>query len=511
MGKTLFSLLVLMALGCDRAAAPVTKAAQDSVVVVAQAEAGPAAEAASPAPGAHKEEAGVDWPRFLGPTADSKSTETGILTPWPENGPPLVWHIAAGEGYAVPSIADGRLFFFDRHDGEPLNPDDDRNRLTCMTPDTAKQLWRFECPTKFKDMLGYSGGPRCCPVIDGDRVYILGGEGVLHCLNVAGGKVIWKRDTKADFNVVKNFFGVGATPVIEGDLLIMQVGGSPDPYDKAANGEPIGPPTDLYAAGGKVIPGGTGIVAFNKLTGKVVYKITDELASYATPTLATINDRRWCFVFARGGLVGFEPATGKVDFHYPWRSTKLESVNAASPIVIGDRVLITETYGLGASLLKVKPGGYDVVWSDDDKRGRSKTLLCHWNTPIHIDGYVYGSSGRHSGDAELRCVELATGQVMWSVPKLSRSSLMYVDGHLICLTEFGQLFLMKVNPHKFEPVSACRPIDPKAPVAPGAEPKRLLDYPCWAAPALAHGRLYLRGKDRLVCLQLIPRENQPSP
>jgi hypothetical protein len=160
-------------------------------------------------------------------------------------------------------------------------------------------------------------------------------------------------------------------------------------------------------------------------------------------------------------------------------------------VVVDDRVFISETYGPGSSLLQIKPGGYDVVWSDENK-GRNKSMQCHWNTPIYHDGYLYGCSGRHQWQAELRCIEFATGKVMWSEPGLTRSSLLMVDGHFICLTEVGQLLLLKVNPHKFDLVSR---LDGK---------QTLLEYPCWAAPILSHGLLYVRGKDRLVCLELIP-------
>src|SRR5262249_29375804 len=157
-------------------------------------------------------------------------------------------------------------------------------------------------------------------------VFLYGAEGMLHCLGVNDGKPLWKVDTHAEFGVIQNFFGVGSTPVIEGDYLIVQVGGSPPGSDKLSF-------EDLKG-------NGSGIVAFHKRTGKVVYKITDELASYSTPVLATIDGRRWCFVLARGGLVGFEPKGGKVDFHFPWRAEDLESVNASNPVVVGDKVFI---------------------------------------------------------------------------------------------------------------------------------------------------------------------------
>src|SRR5262249_26024648 len=153
-------------------------------------------------------------------------------------------------------------------------------------------------------------------------------EGKLHCVRAEDGKLLWKVDTKSEFNVVQNFFGVGSTPVIEGDLLITQVGGSPKGTDPR-----IAPRTKGDRSG---------VVAFDKFTGNVRYRITDELASYAGPVLATIGGRRWGFVLARGGLIGFEPATGTVDLHFPWRARDFESVNASNPIVVGDQVFITE-------------------------------------------------------------------------------------------------------------------------------------------------------------------------
>ena len=200
-------------------------------------------------------------------------------------------------------------------------------------------------PATFQDLYDYDNGPRCSPLIDDERVYLFGAEGMLHCLDVEHGKLIWKLDTAAEFGVIQNFFGVGSTPVVEGDLLIVQVGGSPAESKQAPPGR-----LDL------VVGNGSGIVAFDKKTGAVRYKITDELASYSSPKLATINGRRWCFVFARGGLVGFEPASGKVDFQFPWRASILESVNASNPVVVGDLVFISETYGPGSALAAREAG-----------------------------------------------------------------------------------------------------------------------------------------------------------
>src|SRR5262249_53181155 len=161
----------------------------------------------------------------------------------------------------------------------------------------------------------------------------------------------------------------------------------------------------------------------------------------------------------------------------------------SNPVVVGDRVFLSETYGPGGVLLRVQPGGCEVLWSDADKAPRKKSMQTHWMTPIHRDGYLYGSSDRHLDNAELRCIELDTGKVMWSKPGLSRTSLLLVENHFICLTEEGLVLLLKVNPRKYDEVSRLdlheRPADDGRPY---------LMEPCWAAPILSHGLLYLRGR-----------------
>ncbi len=436
------------------------------------------------------DEAGSDWPRFLGPTGDSKSTEK-IRKEWPKEGLPVRWFKKVGEGYSAPSIADGRLFFFDR-----LR---DRARLTALDAKTGDEHWRSEYPTQYEDLYDYSGGPRTTPVVDGGRVYTFGVEGRLRVHQVTDGKVLWELDTTARFGVVQNFFGVGSTPVVEGDLLIVHIGGSPAGSPKIHSGEVKG--------------NGTGIVAFDKVSGEIRYQITDELASYATPTLRTIDGRRWGLAFTRGGLVGFEPVKGKVDFFFPWRAKVLESVNASTPVVVDGTVFITESYGPGGALLKVKPGGYEVVWQDPP---RGKSMESHWATPIHLDGYLYGCSGQSTGEAKLRAIEHATGKVAWSEPGLTRSTLLYADGHFVVLTEYGRLLLVKATPERFELVAEMDLGDKAA----GSDAKTAVDdrpaerprlrYPAWNAPVLSFGLLYLRGKDQLVCLDLSPVSKAPA-
>ena len=410
---------------------------------------------------------GTDWPRFLGPNQDSVSTEKGIIAPWPKAGLGKVWDCPLGIGFAPPVVAAGKLFHFDRHD--------DSCRLTCRVATTGKLVWEFDYPTNYKDYYGYDPGPRCCPTVDGDRVYCYGPEGMLFCVNVADGKELWRFDTKEKYHFHQNFFGVGGAPLIDGDLVIIPVGGS----EKGPR------PADLREAK----PNGTAIVALDKKTGAVKYAKGNDLASYSSPIIRTINGKKTGLYFARGGLLGFDPQSGETAFQYKWRAKDEESVNAANPVTIGDQVFISECYGIGAALVELKDGKVKELWTDLDKEKFDKALMCHWSTPIHHAGFVYGCSGRHDNEGELRCVDLKTGDVKWRQKRTYRCSLLMADGHFICLSEYGTLSLLKVNSEKYEEMSKYEVPE--------------LQYPAWAPPVLSGGLLYVRGKGKLVCLELI--------
>ena len=193
---------------------------------------------------------GVDWPKFLGPTADSKSTEKGIITKWPKQGPRIVWQRKLGISYDIGTVSKGRYFQFDRIG--------DKATLFCLNAETGKQIWEFSYRTGYVDLYGYNSGPRASPIVDGNRVYIFGVEGMLHCLRASDGELVWKFDTAKQFGVVQNFFGAGSTPVIDGNLLIAMVGGSPMDAQEL-------PPGRLDLVEGN----GSGIVAFNKFSGEV--------------------------------------------------------------------------------------------------------------------------------------------------------------------------------------------------------------------------------------------------
>jgi len=426
-----------------------------------------------------------DWPKFLGANGDGKSPEKNILTDWADGKLKLLWKMNTGEGYAMGSVSKGKFYHFGRVNGQA--------NLRCLDAVTGAKQWEFTYDSQYEDLYGYDSGPRTSPVIDDGLVYIYGVEGMLHCLDASSGKVVWKQNLNERFGVIQNFFGVASTPVIHEELILVMVGGSPQESQKA-------PPGAL----GQVKPNQSGICAFNKKTGKLTYSCVNDLASYCSLKLSVLSGEPVLLAWMRGSLFGVTPRSGEVRFEYPWRARILESVNASMPVVHDGQVLISECYGKGAVLLdpaklesvagKTTPA---VVWSDDGRR--AKSMAAHWNTPIVIGDSMYGCSGRHSSQAELKCVDWKTGEVNWTQRGLARSSLTYVDGHFVVLGEQGQLLLIKADSNEFSPVTEYTP-------GSGENGVRFKS-PCWAAPIISNGLLYVRGKDQLACFQLM--KNKP--
>jgi outer membrane protein assembly factor BamB len=415
--------------------------------------------------------AAEDWPGFRGPRRDGRSAEAGLKLKWPDGGPPLVLQVEVGDGYAMASIANGRVFVFDRVEG--------RERLRALDAATGRSLWTESYSVVYEDAFGFSNGPRASPLVAGDRVYTYGVTGRLRGHAVKDGAVQFDIDTTSRYGVVPNFFGVGSNPVAHGDLLLVMVGGSP----------PDSPSIDS----GSVEPAGSAIVAFDKRSGEERYRLGDDLASYSSPIVVGQGRSAKAFAFARGGLIYFDPVRGRQKAYWPWRARRLYSVNAATPVVVGERVFVTESYGPGGLLLRIREDALEPIWRDEP---RDQSIAAHWATPVHHEGYLYGTHGEKRGSAELRAVRLEDGRVMWRHRGLGRSTLTLVDGHLVVLSEEGRLLVAAATPERFEPISDFTPTD--------ARGNPLLGYPSWNPPAVSEGRLWVRGKDRLLCYDLRP-------
>jgi len=425
---------------------------------------------------------GEDWGGFLGPSGNGRSSLVGMPTPWPAEGPRIVWHCAVGEGYCAPAVAAGRAVVFDRVDAGM--------RLRCLEAETGRQLWEHSYASDYRDTFGYDGGPRSAPVIAGSRVLSFGPEGRLECRSLADGESLWQVDTTAAYDVVQNFFGVGAAPVVVGEgsdrLVVVQVGGSRPGTQPAA-------PERLDLVRGL----DSGLVAFDIETGRERWRASDQLASYSTPVVARLAGKDRLLAWMREKLLLVEPKGGTVLADYRWRADELFSVVAASPVVEGSEVLLSETYGPGSVVLDLAGDQVRVVRQDARSPRPRTALMSHWATPVFHDGHVYGSSGRNSGDALLVCVDWQTGAVKWSEAGLGRASIVLVADHLIVLGEFGDLVLAEASPAGYREVSRTRlASDAGTP---------LLSPPCWAAPVISRGLLFVRGAGRLVCIDLLAK------
>lgn len=412
-----------------------------------------------------------DWPRFLGADINSTSVEKGILKDWSNGKLKLLWQTELGEGYSMCSVADRSVYQFDKKDGDA--------RLRCLDFDSGDLKWTFKYESNYSDLYGYDAGPRSSPLIDDGRIYLFGVEGMLICVDRDTHQAIWKVDTAKTFGVVQNFFGVASSPVVHEDKLIVMIGGSPPESAKV-------PPGQLD----KVTANGSAVVAFDKFTGDVIYKTGNDLASYASLTWMKNGTAPTLLAWARGSLLGIDPNNGKIEFSFPYRSKKLESVNAMTPISFGDRIFLSECYENGSILLSAQGDKIKTIWKDQGKR--VKALQSHWCTPVVADGHLYACSGRNFGSAELRCVEISTGKVKWEQPGFGRCSVLLIDKHLIVLGERGRLALVKATPEKFTLVTE-RLADEELKLVPN----------CWSAPVVAGGRLFVRGGRRLACFKLI--------
>lgn len=425
---------------------------------------------------------GEDWPQFLGPRQDGTSLETGLVRAIPTNGLPVVWERPIGTGYSAPSLISGMLVTFHREKNEEI--------IEAMDPATGASRWRHGYPSAYRDPYGYNNGPRCAPILTEQRVYTFGAEGKLTCVERATGKRVWQRDTAKDFNVPEAFFGVGSTPILEGGLLLVMVGGQTDAGVVAF--DPETGATRWESVGRKNWQG----LPMHGWPGelKVDWREWEKAASYASLRTATVNGERVLFACMRQGLVALNPTNGAVHFSRWFRARVDDSVNAMTPVVDGNQVLISSAYfRSGSVMLRMEPGNrvFTEAW-------KGLGLEMHWSQPILVDGHLFGFSGRNEPDAVLRCVEWATGKVKWErnerwpahsaeqPPVFGRGSFILAEGRLIALGEGGLLGM-------FEQSSVeCREL--------GRWQVPSMKYPCWAAPILSDRRLFLRSEDRLVCL-----------
>ncbi|HEX8915749.1 MAG TPA: PQQ-binding-like beta-propeller repeat protein [Humisphaera sp.] len=415
--------------------------------------------------------AGRDWPQFLGP-ARNGSYAGGDIPGWPAGGPKELWKVDVGEGWAGPVVVDGKVLQFHRVKDEAV--------LDCLDAATGKPVWSSRYPTDYVDGFGFDAGPRATPAVAGGKVFTFGAEGVLRAVDLATGKEVWKVDTVAKHKAQKGFFGLACSPLVVGDEVVVTLGGVSQAGAK-----------DPYPMGTAAFAVGTGRFLWGSTVG--VPASGQSEPSYASPTVATIGGETFVLAVARTQVQAIKADGGKLVAVIPFRSREHASVHGATPLVIGDEVFVSSSYGVGAKLFRLEPIPKDdpaeprakmlrptVVWENDE------SMSNHYATCVVRDGLLYGFHGRQERGPELRCVEWGTGKVRWSQEGLGAGTVTLVGDKLLVLTEKGELVMAEASAAGFKELGRRQVL--------GAETR--------AYPAVAGGRVFARGKDRLVCLSL---------
>ena len=388
-----------------------------------------------------------DWSQFLGPSRNGVYAGAPLNTVWPKEGPPVIWKMNVGQGFSSPVVAKGRLILFHRIQNQEV--------VECFDARNGKKIWTFAYPTNYRDDFGFDEGPRGTPSIAGGRVYTFGAEGVLHCLDFETGNKLWSVETHPKFHVRKGFFGAACSPLVEGERVILNIGGT----DQA------------------------GIVAFDAKNGNVVWKATSDEASYSSPVAATIAGNRYLFCFTRAGLAVLDPSDGKVIAQFPWRSRNNASVNAAVPLVVGNQVFLSASYETGAVLLQWGDRNIRKVWTSDE------VLSNHYASSVFANGYLFGFHGRQEYGPSLRSVEWQTGKIAWSVEDFKAGTVTLAGDLLLIMKEGGELIIAPASAKEFRIVARSK----------------VLSSSVRAYPAIAEGLLYVRDEKSLVCLDLKKR------
>ncbi|MBL9125994.1 MAG: PQQ-like beta-propeller repeat protein, partial [Verrucomicrobiales bacterium] len=296
-------------------------------------------------------------------------------------------------------------------------------------------------------------GPRSTPTVDGAPVYVLDGRLNLVCYEAATGKQVWKRDILGEHAGRNITWQNAASPVVDGNRIFVAGGGE-----------------------------GQALLAFDKASGKVLWKGQNDRMTHATPVVADLLGTRQVIFFTQSGLVAVAPADGRV----LWRQEfPFKTSTAASPIVAGDIVYCSAGYGVGAGAYRISKNGAEFrsteLWRKPGK------LQNHWSTPVYRDGHLYGIFGfKEYGNAPLQCIELATGAEKWSKPGFGPGNVTLVDGHLLVLGDAGQLAIVEATPTAYKETARATVLKGK----------------CWTTPSYTDGRVYARSTVEAVCLEL---------
>lgn len=379
-----------------------------------------------------------DWPQFRGPQRDGISKETGLKRSWEAGGPQVLWRVPLGEGYSGISVSGNRLYtMYARGTGA---------FAAAFDAASGKELWRYRMSNIWNDRQG--DGPRSTPTVDDGVVYAVSAHGVLAALDADDGKLLWRHDLVDEYGARIPRWGMSGSPLVEGRLLLVEVGG-----------------TQALLA------------AFDKKSGKQIWTSQSGKPGYASPLALTVGGVRQVVLFAGTKLLAVSPEDGRLLWERPWKTSW--DVNAAMPVFVApDKLFVSSGYDVGAQLLRLRVDGRSVrveeLWRSREMKNRFSSSVLH-------DGHAYGFD-----EKILKCVDLASGAMVWRARDLGHGSLILADGHLIVMGDRGQLALVEATPEGYREKARAQIFDGKT----------------WTLPTLSGGKLYLRDEHELISLNV---------
>ncbi len=368
----------------------------------------------------------TDWPHWRGPSRNGISTETGWTDQWPAAGPSVAWKAGVGLGFSSFAVANGRVV--------TAGHADEKDTVFCFDAMTGKEIWKHSYPSDLGDKY-FDGGTTGSATIEGDRVFWLSRWGDVFCFNAADGKVVWNKNVQAETKARVPDWGFTGAPLVLGDKLILNIG----------------------EAG----------LALDKKSGNVLWQSATRSAGYSTPLPFKQGGDVRVVMGNEQAYVAVNPADGKEAWRIKWLTQY--GVNAADPIVDGNRILLSSGYGKGAGLFELGGAEPKEIW-------KSKVIRTQMNPAVLHQGHLYGVDGDTTEKASLKCVDFATGAEKWKHANFGSGGVIIADGKLIALSGTGELLVAPASPESFKPTARAQVLGGK----------------CWTAPVLANGFIYMR-------------------
>ncbi len=387
--------------------------------------------------------AAADWPQWRGKNRDDHSPDAAILNPWPADGPKQLWvYKEGGLGYSGPSIVNGQLF--------TMGADDGAEQVISLDAKTGAKKWAVKLDDRIYEN-NWGNGPRCTPTVDGDRVYALSGKGILGCLSIKDGKILWKVDLIADLGGKLQDWGYTESPLVDGNQVICTPGGSK----------------------------GT-MAALDKMTGKVLWQSSGitENAQYSSPILVEHSGQRQYVQLVSKKVFGIKPDNGDVLWQgdFPGRIAVIPT-----PIYADGHVFVTAGYGIGCRMFKLGGEKPELVYEHNN-------LGNHHGGVVLVKGKLYG----HSEKGGWTCLDFLTGETVWQDRSLGKGCCTFVAGHLVCVDESnGNVALAEASTEGWKEKGRFK-LEPQT-------TKRKPQGRIWVHPVVLDGKLYLRDQELIHC------------